>query len=48
MKDVLFYILLYKLWNTPFHNEHITAVTVIFTLWVVINIIELIIEFIKK
>ena len=40
MKDILFYLLMYKIWNTEFHSQHETLVAVTLTLWVVINIWE--------
>jgi hypothetical protein len=42
MKDVLFYLLVYKIWNTEFHLQHETLVAVALTLWIVINIYEII------
>jgi hypothetical protein len=42
MKDVLFYLLVYKIWNTEFHSQHETLVAVSLTLWIVINIYEII------
>lgn len=40
MKDILFYLLIYKIWNTEFHSQHQTLIAVVLTLWIVINIIE--------
>jgi len=42
MKDVLFYLLVYKIWNTEFHSQHEILVTVVLTLWIAINIWEFI------
>lgn len=48
MKDVLFYLLIYKIWDTEFHNQHQTLVAVALTLWIVINILELVHELVIK
>jgi hypothetical protein len=48
MKDVLFYLLMYKIWNTEFHSQHETLVAVTLTLWIVMNIYEFYIELTKK
>lgn len=44
MKDILFYLLIYKIWDTPFHNEHPTLIAVSLTLWIVMNVAEVIDE----
>jgi len=52
MKDILFYLLMYKIWNTEFHSQHETLVVVSLTLWIVwtcrMNVYELIDELSKK
>ena len=48
MKDILFYLLMYKIWNTEFHSQHETLVAVTLTLWVVINIWEFVNVFNNK
>ena len=48
MKDILFYLLMYKIWNTEFHSQHETLVAVSLTLWIVMNVYELIDELSKK
>jgi hypothetical protein len=40
MKDIIFYILIYMIWNTEFHKLHPTFIPVILTLWIVINVYE--------
>jgi hypothetical protein len=48
MKDIIFYFLIYNIWNTEFHTQHSTLISVILTIWIVINIIEFIAEAIKR
>jgi len=44
MKDIIFYLLIYKIFNTPFHNEHSTLIAVCLTLWICVNVLEIINE----
>jgi hypothetical protein len=48
MKDILFYLLIYKIWNTEFHSQHPTLIAVVLTLWIVINFFEVIEKVIIK
>ena len=48
MKDVLFYFLMYNIWNTEFYNQHPTMIAIVLTLYIVINIIEFIDAFNQK
>ena len=41
MKDIIAYILFYMVWNSPVHQAHPTAIPVMLTLWIVINVIEI-------
>ena len=41
MKDIIAYILFYLVWNSPIHQSHPTAIPVMLTLWVIVNIAEL-------
>jgi hypothetical protein len=40
MKDIIAYILFYMVWNSPIHQAHPTAIPVMLTLWIVINVLE--------
>jgi hypothetical protein len=42
MKDVLFYLLVYKIWNTEFHSQHEVLIAVVLTLWIVMHVYEVI------
>jgi len=44
MKDIIFYLIIYKIFNTPFHNEHSTLIAVCLTLWICVNVLEIINE----
>ena len=48
MKDILFYLLVYKIWNTEFHSQHETLVAVALTLWIAINIWDFVDAFREK
>jgi hypothetical protein len=41
MKDIIAYTLFYLIWNSPIHQAHPTAIPVMLTLWVVINVAEI-------
>jgi hypothetical protein len=42
MKDIIAYILFYLIWNSPIHQAHPTMIPVMLTLWIIINIAELV------
>jgi len=48
MKDIIAYILFWHIWNSPIHQAHPTLIPVLLTLFIIINIIELIVELINK
>lgn len=47
MKDIILGILFYLIWNSEIHQAHPTAIPVLLTIWVMIIVIEVIIEFNK-
>lgn len=47
MKDIIVWILFYLVWNSPIHQSHPTLIPVLLTLMIIINVIEIIIEFLK-
>ena len=48
IKEILFWILIYNIWNTPFYFQHIVLLKIILTLWIVFDVIEFVFETIKK
>jgi hypothetical protein len=42
MKDIIMAILFYWIWNSPAHQTYPNAVPILFTLWIVMIIIEFI------
>ena len=48
MKDVIAFIFMYLIWNSPVHNSHPTLIPVLITLYFVYVLIEIIIVFIKN
>jgi hypothetical protein len=48
MKDILAFILFYLVWNSPVHEQHPTMIPVLFTVYICLIVIELIIDFLKK
>lgn len=48
MKDIIAFIFMYLIWNSPIHASHPTLVPVLITLYFVGILIEVIIEFLNK
>jgi len=48
MKDIIALALFYMVWNSPVHVAHPTAVPVLFTLYIVIMVLEYILTKIKQ
>jgi hypothetical protein len=48
MKDIIVFILIYLVWNSPVHEQHPTAVPVLTTLYVTLVVVDIIVEFLKK
>jgi len=48
MKDIIALALFYMVWNSPVHVEHPTAVPVLFTLYIVLMVLEYILIKLKK
>lgn len=48
MKDLIVFIMMGLIWNSPIHTAHPTLIPVLFTLYFVMIAIEVIIEFLKE
>lgn len=48
MKDIIAFIFMYLIWNSPIHTSHPTLVPVLITIYFVCILLEIIIELIDK